>query len=99
MIQRVPLVPFDVNSINTAYDDGFVTTAGYVVAVRTDRLPLNEGERIGEDGDFYPFTVDRDGQLRVTFQETARVQIQTLEVFREIRDLVEKCHELLLKIA
>ena len=96
--QQVGSGGIDPKVVHGPYDESLKQLGDLVVGIRIDAVPSNEGNRLAAQGRFYPLTLDKSGNLRVTMAESEGVTDQLL-VLREVRDLMAEVRDLLLKIA
>ena len=86
--------------IGLAYDKDVRTMGDLVVGIRKDDAPAGEADRLAEDGDFYPVTLDKNGNLRVTIPAATKIDMQRLlQVNRENNELLTEIRDLLRIIA
>lgn len=99
MAQQIGTQAIDPKAVNTPNDQPAKLIAELLTAIRVDTAPSHDGERLADEGQFYPLTVDTNGFLRVALPDGTKVESSELEVLREIRDLLIENRDLLLKIA
>lgn len=99
MSQQLGQHVIDVSAVNTSYDEvRKPALADLAAGIRIDDAPTHDGQRLADEGEVYPLTIDNSGHLRVVMPANATVETQELEVLREIRDLIIETRDLLLKI-
>lgn len=89
----------DAKAVNGPYEEVRKQLLALLAGIRTDAAPTGDAQRLAGEGNAYPLTVDKNGYLRVTMPEGAKVEATELEVLLRIEQLLIEQRDLLHKIA
>jgi hypothetical protein len=97
-MQERDTLGIDPKVVNGPYDEYRKMLLELVGGIRIDEAPTGDGPRLAKQGKFHPFTVDKNGYLRVTVPEGTVVESTEVEVLLRIEQLMIEQRDLLLKI-